>query len=205
MKRLIHLAALVVIVIGTLHPPCAWCEESAVEAPGNSMSPTPESASPEYRIGPGDVLRVSEWRNEDLTFQVVVLPDGFISFPLIGDIKAAGKTVAEIKAEIEQKLTVYIPEPTVSVMVNNVNSMIIYVIGRANRPGHYPLTTNVTVLQALAMAGGLTPFAKRGDIKVMRREGDKTHIFDFDYDDVSQGENLDQNIVLQRGDVIVVP
>ena len=161
--------------------------------------------SADYVIGPGDVLDISVWKDEALTKLVTVLPDGKISFPLIGEVKAAGKTVAVLHKELEIKLNRFVPDVSLSMMVSQVNSMLIYVIGRVNSPGRFVLNTQVNVLQALAMAGGLNPFAKRGKIKIFREEGTETKTFSFDYDEVSKGEALEQNIRLQRGDVIVVP
>ena len=160
-----------------------------------------------YFIGPGDVIDISVWKDEALTKSVTVLPDGYISFPLIGEIQAAGRPLRQIKEEVEAKIQPYVPEPTVSVEVKQVNSMLVYVIGRVNSliSGRYVLNANVNVLQALAMAGGLNPFAKRDKIRVLRQEGGKTVTFKFNYDDVVEGKHLEQNIVLKRGDVVVVP
>jgi len=158
-----------------------------------------------YVIGPGDVLDISVWKDEALEKRVTVLPDGRISFPLIGEITAGGKTVAELADELEKKLGRYVPEVNLNVMVREVNSMLIYVIGRVNNPGRFVLNTEINVLQALAMAGGLNPFAKRSKIKIMRKKNHQTELFDFNYDDVALGNGLAQNIRLRRGDVIVVP
>jgi polysaccharide export outer membrane protein len=159
----------------------------------------------DYIVGPGDVLDISVWKDETLTRSVVVLPDGKISFPLIGEVMARGKTVSQLKKEIEKKLSPFVPDITLSFEVRQVNSMLIYVIGRVNNPGRFPLNVNVNVLQALSMSGGLTPYAKRDKIKIFRQEGEKTHIYNFHYDSVVEGKNLEQNIILIRGDVIVVP
>jgi len=159
----------------------------------------------DYLIGPGDVLYISAWKVEDMTKLVTVLPDNKISFPLIGEVVAGGKTVVQLKKELEDKISRFVPDPNLSVMVQQVNSMQIYVIGKVNHPGRFVLNTNVNVLQALAMAGGLNPFAKRNKIKIFREKGDKPEIFKFRYDDVSQGIHPEQNIRLKRGDVIVVP
>jgi polysaccharide export outer membrane protein len=158
-----------------------------------------------YIIGAGDVLEISVWKEEALKRSVTVLPDGKISFPLIGDVIAAGKTIAELKKELEGKLLRYVPDLVLSVVVEGVNSMLIYVIGRVNHPGRFVLNTNVNVFQALAMAGGPNEFAKRNKIKIFRYKGEKTKIFEFRYDDVSDGVDLKQNIWLKRGDVIFVP
>lgn len=165
----------------------------------------PMDTSGSYIIGPGDLLEVSVWKDESLTRAVVVLPDGRISFPLIGQVEVAGKTLAQLQKELEGKLVRYVPDAILSLDVKQVNSLIIYVLGRVNNPGRFVLNTNVNVLQALAVAGGLHPFAKKGKIKIFRHEGEKTSIFKFDYDDVSDGDHLEQNIQLKRGDVIVVP
>jgi len=159
----------------------------------------------DYLIGPGDVLDISVWKDETLTRSVVVLPDSKISFPLIGEVIAGGKTVAQLKKEIEGKLGPYVPDIVLSLDVRQVNSMLIYVIGRVNNPGRFVLNVNVNVLQALSMAGGFNPFAKKDKIKIFRHERDKTHIFNFQYDGVVEGKNLEQNIMLKRGDVVVVP
>ena len=160
---------------------------------------------PDYILGPGDVIDIAVWKDETLTKSVTVLPDGKISFPLIGEVKAAGRTVAQLKQEITEKISPYAPDPTVSVEVRQVNSMLVYVIGRVNTPGRFALNTNVNVLQALTMAGGLNPFAKRDKIKIFRQTGEKTTILRFKYDEVVEGAGLEQNIMLQRGDVVVVP
>jgi polysaccharide export outer membrane protein len=159
----------------------------------------------DYVIGPGDVLDISVWNNEALTKAVTVLPDGKIHFPLINEILAGGKTLAVLEKELKTKLHPFVPDPELSVMVGQVNSMLVYVIGKVNNPGRLVLNTNVNVLQALATAGGLNTFAKRNKIKIFREENGKTRILPFEYDKVSEGENLERNVLLVRGDVVVVP
>ena len=171
-----------------------WSAESSVDEPDQK-----------YIIGPGDVLELSVWKEESLTKQVVVLPDGKISFPLVGDIVAGGKTLTELKNEIKTKIHRFVPDPELTVSVASVNSMSIYVVGKVNHPSRFVLNNNVNVLQALAMAGGLNPFADKNDIKIFRHEGNNTSIFKFKYKEVCKGKKLEQNILLQRGDVIVVP
>ena len=171
-------------------------------------APMAQDSSPvgDYLVGPGDILNISVWKDESLTRQCVVLPDGKIAFPLIGQVAASGRTVADISKELEQKLARFVPGVDLSVGVHQVNSLIVYVIGRVNSPGRFVLNTDVNVLQALAMAGGLNPFAKRGDIKIFREvDGGGTKVYTFDYDAVSSGDNIRGNIRLMRGDVIVVP
>lgn len=158
----------------------------------------------DYRIGPGDVLNVSVWKNQDLTRQLTVLPDGTLHFPLVREIKVEGKTIQELEEMLITKLKEFVPEPDLSISVLQVNSMVIYVIGKVNNPGRFPINTNIDVLQALAVAGGLNPFAKEKEIAVFRKTDGKTAIFNFNYDEVSEGKKLEQNIMLNRGDVIVV-
>ncbi len=160
----------------------------------------------QYRIGAGDVLDISVWKDEAQTKVLVVLPDGAISLPLIGRVMAEGKTIVQLKEEITQKVSRFVPDPVVTVIVQQANSMFIFVVGRVNHPGRFVINTNVNVLQALTMAGGLNPFAKRKKIRIIREEKHgETRIFIFNYDDVSKGKNLAQNIKLCRGDMVVVP
>ena len=166
---------------------------------------TEPSLSPAYRIGPGDILDISVWKDEALTKRMPVLPDGTISFPLVGKLTAGGRTLEDLKADLETRISRYVPDPVLSVSVQQVNSMMVYVIGRVNAPGRVMLNSNVTALQALAMAGGPNPFAKRNKIRIFREEAKQTLIFDFPHDDISQGEQLEYNIEMKRGDVMVVP
>jgi len=174
-------------------------------SPIHAADQPPITTTQDYIIGPGDTLNISVWNNEALTRAVTVLPDGKIHFPLIGEVVAGRKTLAVLEKELKTKLHAFVPDPELTVMVGQVNSMLIYVIGKVNHPGRFVLNTNVNVLQALATAGGLNAFAKRNKIKIFREEKGKTHIFSFKYDKVTDGENLEQNVRLERGDVVVVP
>ncbi len=158
-----------------------------------------------YQIGPEDVLEISVWKEADLKKEVLVRPDGGISFPLIGEIHAMGKTEGQLQKEITERLNKFIPDPVVSVSIMKVAGNKIYVIGKVNKPGDYTTGRYVDVLQALSMAGGLTPFAAENSIKVLRKEGGKESVFRFRYSQVKNGENLQQNIQLKGGDVVVVP
>jgi polysaccharide biosynthesis/export protein len=182
-----------------------WAAAQNAPAPSPKPSSSGVDVESTYIIGPGDVLEISVWKDEALTKSVIVLPDGTISYPLLGLLKASGKTVAQLKAEIEKKISQYVPDPTLHVEVKQIGSMTVYVIGRVNAPGRFSLNTSINVLQALASAGGLNPFAKRDKIKVFRQEGGTTKTFTFRYDDVADGKHLEDNIELKRGDVIVVP
>lgn len=168
------------------------------------LSMTSLSMADEYKIGAGDVLDISVWKNADLTRQRTVLPDGTIQFPLIGQLAVEGKSAAQLETQLKEKLEKYIPDPVLSISILQVRSMVLYVIGKVNRPGRFEMNENIDVLQALSMAGGLNPFAKEKEIGIHRKTDGKTRILNFNYEEVSEGENLAQNIMLQRGDVIVV-
>jgi polysaccharide export outer membrane protein len=169
------------------------------------QAPADKPVGTGYLIGPGDVLDISVWKDEALTRSCVVRPDGFISFPLIGEMQAAGRTVSQLKSDLEGKLSHYVPDVTLSLEVKQINSLIIYVIGKVNNPGRFILNVDTNVLQALATAGGLNIFANRNQIKILRHGSNETRIYPFEYDEVISGKSLEQNIHLERGDVVVVP
>ncbi|QKT02485.1 polysaccharide biosynthesis/export family protein [Ectothiorhodospiraceae bacterium 2226] len=158
-----------------------------------------------YQIGPEDKLEISVWREEGLQRVVLVKPDGWITFPLAGNLQAQGKTASELEEEITQRLRRYIPEPVVTVTVQEVASNKIFVIGKVNEPGQYVVGRYVDVMQALSLAGGLTPFAAENRIKILRREGAENRVLPFQYGRVRDGQALEQNIILRSGDVVVVP
>ena len=176
-----------------------------VAMPAWGAEPSAKAIIEGYAIGTGDVLEVSVWKNEALTRRLTVLPDGRVSFPLIGDIDIAGRTAAQVRTELEKRLARFIKDPILSVLVQQVNSLHIYVIGKVNRPGRLTLNTDINVMQALSMAGGLNTYAKRNEIKIFREGEQDTATFNFKYDDVSEGKKMEQNIRLMRGDVVVVP
>lgn len=158
-----------------------------------------------YRLGPGDILEISVWKDESLSREVIVPPDGTISFPLIGDIQVKNLTVAGLRDIVTKRLAEFVPDATVTVMLLRVNSLTAYVIGKVNKPGQFPIDLETNVMQILSMAGGLNPFASSGNILILRQEDRKTVKIPFNYKDVEKGENLAQNILLKRGDVVVVP
>jgi polysaccharide export outer membrane protein len=163
------------------------------------------AAADSYLLQPGDVLTVSVWKETDLTGDLLVRPDGGISLPLAGDIDAAGHTAEEVRATIDQRLRKFIPNPSVTVGVKQALGNQIFVLGKVNHPGEYPMNRPVDVMQALSLAGGTTPFAAVNDIRVLRRDGEKQVSIEFHYSDVERGHNLAQNIVLRGGDTVVVP
>ncbi len=180
---------------------------SAAKAPAGAIAEEAFSSAfgSDYVIGPGDQVGIEVWKDPALTRIAVVLPDGKISFPLIGEIEAGGKTVAQLKKEIEGKIARYVQDTAVTVEVRQSNSMHIYVLGRVNAPGRTLLTANINVLQALAIAGGPNAYANRSRIKIFRKEKGETVVIPFDYDEVTAGRRLETNIELKRGDVIFVP
>lgn len=161
--------------------------------------------SREYRIGPEDVLDISVWKEDGLQKEVVVRPDGGISFPLAGDLDAAGKTAEELQVAIAKRIRKYIPDAVVTVSLSKISGYRVYVLGKVNNPGQFVVGRYVDVMQALTLAGGLTPYASGNDIKIIRREGNKEAVFPFRYSKVRDGEELQRNILLQSGDVVVVP
>ena len=158
-----------------------------------------------YKILPGDVLQISVWGEEDLQGQVLVRPDGGISFPLCGDISAKNRSVVDLQDEIADRLSRYVSDPVVTVSVAEVLGNKVYVIGQVTRPGFFVVNPQVDVLQALTMAGGTTPFANGNDIKILRRTGERQEVIEFRYNDVINGRKLEQNIILQSGDIVIVP
>jgi len=164
------------------------------------------AAEGDYLIAPSDILEISVYGEEALTKgELVVRPDGKVSFPLLGDIQAAGKTTLQVKEAVEKKAVEFIPGAIANVSVMQLTSLQYFVLGKVAKPGMFNVSKPLTVLQALALAGGPVTFADEDDIKVMRQEGSKTIKLPFNYKDVKRGKNLDQNIVLERGDVVVVP
>lgn len=163
--------------------------------------------TPEYFIGPEDVLDITVWRNTDLSKQVTVRPDGRISLPLIGDITAVGKTAAQLSDDISNKLKEYKENPQVSIVVKEVNSYSIYVLGEVTKPGRYPLHSKTTLLQGITIAGGFTPTAARNKIVILRfsRDGGGQTKMKASYDDIVLRDGSNQNSELKPGDQIVVP
>ncbi len=158
-----------------------------------------------YQLNSGDILNISVWNEESLQHEVVVLPDGMISFPLAGQLPAGGLTVTELEDDIKNQLSEFIAEPVVTVTVTEAAGNAIYVMGKVLNPGTFIMRHEMDILQALSMAGGLTPYAKENDIKVIRRQGGQQTQFEVRYADLKRGENLSDNILLERGDTIVVP
>jgi polysaccharide export outer membrane protein len=159
-----------------------------------------------YTVKPGDTLMVSVWKEPDLQGPVLVRPDGQFSFPLAGQLDARNKSVQELQQELTAKLKKFISDPVVTVSIQEIKGNKVYVIGQVQKPGDFVVNPRVDVMQALSMAGGTTPFAALGDIMILRRnDSGQQQALPFKYTDVVRGRNLAQNIMLQAGDVVVVP
>jgi polysaccharide biosynthesis/export protein len=158
-----------------------------------------------YRVNPGDVLRISVWQEPELQGDVIVGPDGFLSFPLVGEVRAANQTIAQIERAVRAGLQQYIQEVVVTVSLVNLNGFKIYVIGQVQNPGEFVLNRPIDVMSGLAMARGLNEFADARGIKILRRSNGNQKALTFDYRQVLRGSNLSDNIMLEAGDVIVVP
>ena len=172
----------------------------------SSRSATAQAVSSDYVIGADDVLAIDVWKEPELTRPVQVRPDGKISLPLVGEIQAAGLHPVDLQKQIADKLQAYISNPAVSVIVQEVRSKRINVIGQVQRPGEYNLSSPMTVLDALSLAGGFRDFAKETKIYVLRVQPDGSHArLPFNYKRVVKGKHLEQNVQLQSGDTVVVP
>ena len=163
------------------------------------------ASPPAFHLGPGDVLLVSVWKDQELTREVMVRPDGKISFPLAGEIKAQGQTIAQLQKEMAERIQVYVPDTPVTVMLQQLRSTKVFVVGKVTKPGMFIMQGKMTVLQALSMAGGLTRFADKDGIHVIRKDKDTQTALSFDYGQVSEGDDLSTNIFLHPGDTVVVP
>ena len=160
---------------------------------------------PTFELGVGDVITVAVWKDPDLSSSVPVRPDGLVSLPLIGEVRAAGKTPDALRKEVEERMGQFVKAPTVSVVVTEIKSLMVYVLGEVGRPGAFELTRPLRLMQLLAMAGGLTEYAKKDQVVVLRAQGrDETRLV-VSFKDVSSGKALDTNIWLDPGDTVIVP
>ena len=172
---------------------------------GTSAPCRAQAALPDYLLNPGDELEISVWKEPDLTMKVLIRPDGKLSVPLAGEVVAAGRTIVQIQTDITSRLVKYIPEAVVTATLVGIDGNRVYVIGQVTKPGAYVMNPRLSVMQALSLAGGMTPFASLNDIIVLRGTGKGQHVLPFHYEDVSKGRKLEQNIALEAGDVVVVP
>ena len=163
------------------------------------------SAQESYHLNPGDILNISVWNEDALQQEVMVLPDGTISFPLVGIIEAADRTPAQVRDELKEKLSRLIPDPEINLTVSAVEGNNIFIIGKVNLPGRFAMIRPTDVVQALSLAGGFTTYAETDSIQILRRTGNKLKVINFDYSKIADGKALETNILLQSGDTIVVP
>jgi polysaccharide export outer membrane protein len=169
----------------------------------NASVSTP--ASPSYRLQPGDRIEISVWGEEELQRELLIRPDGTFSFPLTGEVRAASRTVTEVQNELTEKLVRFIPEAVVTISVTALEGNRVYVIGQVNDAGTFVMNPTLTVLQALALAGGTTAFASLNDIVIIRDTDDGQRALPFAYDDIKRGRRLEQNVQLRSGDTVLVP
>ena len=186
----------------------AFCNH--FKAAEKTVANTPETkkatvVDSSYIMGPMDILEIQVWKEPDFSRQVLVRPDGKISLPLIGDIPASGMNTMDLRDLLTERLKNFVDNPVVTVTVAESHSKNFYIIGNVNRPGTYPLSPKMTVLQALSAAGGLGEWADKDKIRIIRRSGGKEEIIPFDYDEVISGKKLEQNILLEPNDTIIVP
>jgi polysaccharide export outer membrane protein len=158
-----------------------------------------------YRLNPGDVLSISVWNEEALNQDVMILPDGTISFPLVGILTVSNQTPEQVRDQLKEQLSRLIPDPEINLTVRTVDGNNIFIIGKVNQPGRFTMNSPTDVVQALSLAGGFTPYAETDSIQILRRTGEKQNIIRFDYTKIADGEALETNILLQSGDTIVVP
>lgn len=180
---------------------CGTYAELAEDVEEGATSPEMTS----YRLNPGDTMRISVWREEELERQVLVQPDGSISFPLIGQVRAEGRTAGELEAEISQQLERFIPDAVATVELLTVQGNQIFVMGEVPRPGAYGMSGPLTLVQAISLAGGFSDFAAPDRIRILRERDDQEVAFTVDYDCVASGSNVEANVPLKAGDTIIVP
>jgi polysaccharide export outer membrane protein len=182
---------------------------AALVSTGTAQAQNPKAddvaALPAYRIGPEDILQISVFSNEALSRTVPVRPDGMISLPLLNDVKAAGLTPMELRDALTKKLVEFVPAPEIAVIVTEVRSFVISVIGQVTKPGRYDLKGSTTIVEALAMAGGFKEFADRSHVAVIRTENGAQKRIPFDYDRVAAASRPQPNFPLRPGDIVVVP
>ena len=206
MPKLIHLSVAVLALLSILGPTAFVAAQTTKPAVAATSAPAVGAPLPsDFVIGAEDVLGVLFWREQEMSGDVTVRPDGMITLPLIGDIRAAGHGPKELKAAIEQATARFLTEPNVTVVVRQINSRKVFITGEVAKPGAYALTGPHTVMQLIAMAGGLNEYAESNNITIMRTEKGRQVSLKFHYGDVARGKALAQNIQLQPGDTVVVP
>jgi polysaccharide export outer membrane protein len=212
MTKPVRFTCRVLFVLVLCHSGVGWNSKVWAQAVHPSTPAAPRPADPpditppsDYVIGPEDVLGVLFWREQEMSGDVIVRPDGMITLPLVGDINAAGLTPETLRDGIHTAASKYLADLNVTVVVREINSRKVFITGQVVAPGAYPLIGPRTVLQLIALAGGVAEWADAGNIRIMRVEERRTRVFKFNYKDVAKGEKLEQNILLKPGDTVVVP
>lgn len=196
-----HLISVVLVLVAATIAGPASGQQTVKTATNRDQAPE----FGEYRIGPEDVLQISVWKNEAMTRTVPVRPDGKVSLPLLNDVQAAGLTPMQLRDALIKKMVEYVPAPEVSVIVLEVRSFKVSVIGEIPRPGRYELKSGTTVLDVLAMVGGFSQFASRSRIVVLRPEGKTMKRIPFNYNKAIADGGEQENFYLRPGDMVVVP
>jgi polysaccharide export outer membrane protein len=205
MKQKSTIFVIILTLIYLLNPVQSFSAEKK-KTPAPKKKTVARSESGVYKIGAGDILRITTWKEEDFSLDAILVRiDGQITFPLLDDLQAAGRTPLELKKDIEEKLTKYVAAPVVTVHVVQPASKKFYILGEVANTGEYPLLKNMTVLQAFALAGGFTEWAEKDEIIVLRNEGGKNKMIRVDYKKIAKGKDLSQNIKIQADDTIIVP
>jgi polysaccharide biosynthesis/export protein len=208
MKGFLVIAVLAVGQVGAGQPPKSTPNASATRPASTTPPanvPAAVAAPADFVIGPNDVLTIVFWRDKDMSGDVGVRPDGKISLPLLNDVQAAGLTPEQLRQQITTSAARLVEDPTVTVVVKEINSRKVFITGQVAKPGPYPLSGPTSVLQLIAMAGGVLEYADSKNITVMRTENGKPVAFNFNYKDVTKRKNMKQNIELKPGDTIIVP
>lgn len=207
-RALVYAGASWVLLAGAAQTAVAQSAGPAAQAtskPTGAAPGAPAAVPADYRIGAEDVLTIVFWREPDLSAEVVVRPDGKISLPLINDVEALGLTPAQLREVLAERAKQFIAAPNVSVVVRQINSRKVFITGNVERPGPYALGGTMTVLQLIALAGGLREYADSKHIVVMRSENGRALSLPFNYNDISKRRNLHQNVELKPGDTVIVP
>jgi polysaccharide export outer membrane protein len=197
--------ALGALVLGPNVAPLSASQQPAAAANVSPQEPVGVTPPGDYVIGPDDVLTIVFWREKDLSGDVAVRPDGRISLPLLNDVEAAGLTPEALRLRLTEAAGKLLEEPTVTVVVKQINSRKVFITGQVAKPGPYPLNGPTTVVQLLALAGGVLEYADEKNIAIMRTENGQSVSLRFNYDQVKKRKNLEQNIQLKPGDTIIVP
>jgi polysaccharide export outer membrane protein len=196
------------VCIGLLAASPAWAQVPATQPPQAATAAHAAPAvvpPPGYIIGVDDVLGILFWRDKDMTGDVTVRPDGKITLPLLNEVQAAGLTPEQLRAAVTEGAARYVADPNVTIVVRQINSRKVFLVGQVQKPGPYPLTGPTTVLQLISLAGGLLDYADEKNILVMRTENGREMALRFNYKEVLKGRNLKQNVELKPGDTVVVP